>query len=148
MLYSPFGKNIIFLKANTCSKNSAGFILITNLFFFIDNLVRNISIIFNMLIHHFLIIFKFSAALLSIVLFASSLNVTSLPYSQAILFLPFSDTLVSLFDHVPSLLFSYIFPFALFFSFLPHHLKINLLLHIIPFDYLLRLIHTLPFFFV
>ena len=43
MLYSPFGKNIIF----------------------------------NMLIHHFLIIFKFSAALLSIVLFASSSNVTS-----------------------------------------------------------------------
>ena len=43
MLYSPFGKNIIF----------------------------------NMLIHHFPIIFKFSAALLSIVLFASSSNVTS-----------------------------------------------------------------------
>ena len=43
MLYSPFGKNIIF----------------------------------NMLIHHFLIVFKFSAALLSIVLFASSSNVTS-----------------------------------------------------------------------
>lgn len=54
-----------------------GFILITNRFFFIDNLGRNISIIFNILIHHFLIIFKFSAALLSIVLFASSLNVTS-----------------------------------------------------------------------
>ena len=76
-LFSSLFLKIIFKKIQNLLYKLCWIHTYHKTFFFMDKFGRNISTIFKMLKHHFRMIFRFSAACLSSVVFASSLNVTS-----------------------------------------------------------------------
>lgn len=69
---------VVFFQAlRTISRSIVGCRLMANRFFFIDSLRFDNSVTFKMLRHHFRMMFRFCAAVLSMVAFASSRKVTS-----------------------------------------------------------------------